>query len=130
MANYLLDTTVCISIIRENAKVVNKVLSVGQDKCFVSEMSIAELFYGAAKSGRVEHFLDVQLIRQSFEIIPIYSSLRIYGEIKAGLERAGKRIDEFDLLIASTALKGSMTLVSHNQKHFNRLPNLRLEDWE
>lgn len=130
MANYLLDTTVCISIIRENAKVVNKVLSVGQDKCFVSEMSIAELFYGAAKSGRAEHFLDVQLIRQSFEVIPIYSSLRIYGEIKASLERAGKRIDEFDLLIASTALKGSMTLVSHNQKHFNRIPNLRLEDWE
>lgn len=127
---YLLDTTVCIALIRGVRQVVDKILSVGEENCAVSEMTIAELYYGAVKSGRKSHLDDVQFIMDAFEIVPVFTSLKTYGEIKTSLESKGKRIDEFDLLIAATALHNSMTLVSHNTKHFARIAELKLEDWE
>lgn len=127
---YLLDTTACIALIRGNEEVVDRILEVGEDECMVSEMTIAEPYYGAVKSGKPSHLKDVRLIMESFEIVPIFPCLQTYGEMKCGLEQKGMRIDEFDLLIASTALYNNMTLVSHNTKHFARIQGLMLEDWE
>lgn len=127
---YLLDTTACIALIRRTKQVVDKILSVGEDNCVVSEISIAELYYGAIKSGKQSHLNDVKLIMDLFEIVPIFPSLKTYAQIKTDLESSGKRIDEFDLLIASSAIYNSMTLVSHNTKHFSRISELKLEDWE
>lgn len=127
---YLLDTTACIALIRRTKQVVDKILSVGEDNCVVSEISIAELYYGAIKSSKQSHLNDVKLIMDLFEIVPIFPSLKTYAQIKTDLESSGKRIDEFDLLIASSAIYNSMTLVSHNTKHFSRISELKLEDWE
>ena len=60
MAQYLLDTDVCIEIIKQNERVLDKVEAVGEENCFVTDITIAELFYGAAKSGRLDHFEDVE----------------------------------------------------------------------
>lgn len=130
MVKYLLDTTACVALIRGNKNVLNTILEKGEENCLVSEMTIAELFYGASKSGRLSQFQDVQYILDSFETIPVFPSLRTYGEIKSQLEVKGMRIDEFDLLIGATALDNSMILVTHNTKHFQRIPYLVLEDWE
>lgn len=130
MNRYLLDTTACIALIRHNEKVINTILKVGQENCFVSEITLAELYYGACKSQRASHLQDIQLIKETFEIVPLFSSLHTYGEIKADLERKGKRIDEFDLLIGATALFNAMILVTHNTKHLARIPLLTVEDWE
>lgn len=127
---YLLDTNVCIALIRRQSKVGDKMASVGIENCFISEITIAELYYGAAKSRKTTHFDDVLLMENLFEIVPIYSALRLYGELKANLEQKGNRIDNFDLLIGATALHNNMTLVTHNTKHLIRIPNLSLEDWE
>ena len=127
---YLLDTSACIEIIRGNRFVMHKVLEVGKNNCYVSEMSIAELYYGACKSGREEQFLDIQNILRHFEILPVFSSLRTYGTIKTLLEKKGQRIDEMDLLIGSTALYNDLTIVTHNVKHISRIPNIQIEDWE
>ena len=62
MAQYILDTDVCIELIKHNERVLDKVEAVGADHCFVTEITIAELFYGAAKSGRPEQFNDVDFI--------------------------------------------------------------------
>lgn len=130
MVKYILDTTVCIALIRGDKSVLNTIFEKGEENCLVSEITIAELFYGASKSGRPSHFQDVQCIMDSFEIVPVFPSLRTYGDIKSQLEANGMRIDEFDLLIGATALYNSMTLVTHNTKHFKRISNLRIEDWE
>lgn len=130
MVKYILDTTVCIALIRGNNKVLDTIYEKGEDACLVSEITIAELFYGASKSGRSSHFQDVQYILNAFETVSIFPNLRTYGDIKSQLEAKGTRIDEFDLLIGATALNNSMTLVTHNTKHFQRIPNLRIEDWE
>ena len=130
MKQYLLDTSACIAIIRRNRIVQAKVLEVGRTNCHVSEMSIAELYYGACKSGRNEQFEDIKKILRCFEVVPVYSSLRTYGWVKATLESKGQRIDEMDLLIGSSALYNGMVIVSHNVKHLCRIPELRIEDWE
>lgn len=127
--NYLLDTNICIALLKNDKRVIEQVISVGQKHCFVSEITVAELFYGAAKSGKESHFDDVQKIVQIFGVIPIYPSLRVYGEIKAQLEQKGQRIDEFDLLIGASALKNKMTIVTANIKHLGRIPNIEMQNW-
>ena len=127
---YLLDTSACIAIIKGNTFVRRMVLEVGKSNCYVSEMTIAELFYGAAKSGKEKHYQDIQNILGLFEVVPVYTSLRTYGITKATLEKKGQRIDEMDLLIGSTALYNQMTIITHNTKHMNRIPGIKIEDWE
>ena len=129
MAQYLLDTDVCIELIKHNERVLDKVEAIGADHCFVTEITIAELFYGAAKSGRPEQFNDVEYILQSFDLKPLLPSLRLYGENKALLEDKGQMIGEFDLLIGSCAVHNNLVMVTSNLKHFDHIPNITLEDW-
>lgn len=127
---YLLDTNVCISILKNDRDIIGKVLSVGQSNCHISEITIAELFYGAAKSGRKSHFEDIGKIEYLFDVLPIYTSLSKYGEIKAKLEAKGQRLDEFDLLIGATAVQNGLTVVTANVRHFGRIPDLNVVNWE
>lgn len=53
-----------------------------------------------------------------------------YARLRAQLELSGIRIDDIDLLIASTAIFYDLTIVTHNTKHFIRIPGLKIEDWE
>jgi tRNA(fMet)-specific endonuclease VapC len=129
MAQYLLDTDVCIELIKHNERVLDKVESVGVDHCFVTEITIAELFYGAAKSEHPEHFNDVDYILKSFDLMPLLPSLRLYGENKTILENLGQMIGEFDLLIGSCAVFNALVMVTSNLKHFDHIPNIVLEDW-
>ena len=129
MTKYLLDTNICISLIKNRYEIRNKVERIGADNCFVSEITIAELFYGAAKSGKAKHYDDVKTIVELFKVISVYPSLRLFGELKATLEKAGKQLDNFDLMIGSTAIHNNMVMISSNTKHFERIPGIKLEDW-
>ncbi len=129
MTQYLLDTDICIEIIKHNNRVLDKVEAVGEENCFVTDITIAELFFGAAKSGRPDHFDDVEKILQSFDIKPLLPSLRLYGENKASLEEQGRMIGEFDLLIGSCANFHNLIMVTSNIKHFAHIPDIQLEDW-
>ena len=126
---YLLDTCVCIGLINEKPSVVEMVRHAGIDNCKISEITLAELFFGAFKSGQQKHFDDVDKIKELFEQYPITNSLKEYGEIRWQLEHTGMKIDHFDTLIAATALQEDLTLVTGNIKHFNRIPGLRIENW-
>lgn len=129
MNQYLLDTDICIEIIKHNNKVLDRVRAVGEENCFVTDVTIAELFYGAAKSGRPDHFDDVDKILQLFDMKPLLLSLRLYGENKAMLEKQGRMIGEFDLMIGSCAVYHNLVMITSNLKHFNHIPNIQLEDW-
>ena len=129
MKQYLLDTCTCIDVLQGNERVLEKLVTVKMKNCKISEMTIAELYYGASKSGREQHFKDVDDIRSYFKVIPVSSSLRTYGEVRAILEKQGSRLDDMDLLIGSTALHNGMTLVTHNMRHLTRIPGLEVQDW-
>ncbi|MBP3843277.1 MAG: PIN domain-containing protein [Prevotella sp.] len=129
MKQYLLDTDVCIEILKHNGRVLDKVERAGAENCFVTDMTIAELFYGAAKSRHPDHFDDVDKILQSFDLKPLLPSLRLYGVNKALLEDQGRMIGDFDLMIGSCAVFHNLIMVTSNLKHFDHIPDIELEDW-
>jgi tRNA(fMet)-specific endonuclease VapC len=122
MAKYLLDTSICISLFRRDPFVLAKIKEVGQENCCVSEMTLAELSYGAWKSANPKHFDDVANIERAFEILPVYPAIDTYGKIKAQLEQIGQRVDEIDLFIGATASFNHCIMVTHNEKHFTPHP--------
>lgn len=129
-SQYLLDTNICVSLLKDAYGIRQKIIDVGISNCYISEITIAELFYGASKSRRKEEQIqDVFDILKLFKILPIYHSLELYGDVKAHLEFAGMRIDDFDLLIGTSAVFANMIMVTGNIKHFVRIPNIILENW-
>ncbi len=129
MTKYLIDTDICIELFRRNEQVIEKIETIGYKNCYVSEITIAELFYGAAKSGRKENYDDVQRLQALFEVIPIRPSLQLYGMNKAALQAKGFVVGEFDLMIGSCAVYNNLVMVTSNLKHFDHIPDIQLEDW-
>lgn len=127
---FLLDTNICIFLLKNQCSIRETVIKVDPSNCYVSEITIAELYYGASKSNQKENRLkDVDFIVGKFKILPIYPALPLFGDIRVELEEKGKRIDDFDLLIGATAIKNDMVLVTDNIKHLERLPNIKIENW-
>ena len=124
-----MDTCVCIALIKQVPSVVEHIRKVGVSECKISDLTLGELYFGAFKSGRKEHFDDVIEINKLFEQYPTTYSMREYGDVRWQLERIGQRIDSIDLLIGVTALHEDLTLVTGNVKHFERIPGLRIENW-
>lgn len=129
-ANYLLDTNICISILKNKYDTRRRVAKVGLDHCFISEITLAELYYGASKSGdKASRIKDVAFFENQMKVVPIYDCLEIFGDVKTHLEQQGMRIDDFDLLIGATAVKHNYIMVTDNIKHLGRIPNIQITNW-
>ena len=125
----MLDTCVCIAFIKKKASVVEHLRKVDKLDCKISEITIAELLYGAYNSGKEKHFDDVTEIIRDFEQYPISGSLREYARIRWMLKEKGKPVDHLDLFIAATALSENLIVVTGNVDHFSRIPGLKIENW-
>lgn len=125
---YLIDTDICIALVKKMPSVVEHIRSVGADECKISDVTLAEMYFGAFKSGKERHFDDVQEIADLFESYPI-AHLRKYGELRWMLEKNGQKIGDMDMFIAATALEENLILVTGNTDHFSRIPGLRIENW-
>ena len=131
MAKYLLDTCVCISIFRNEGNVRETIRKIGTKNCYISEITVAELYFGLAKSSEKQRKMeDIREVQRLFRVIPVYSSFKEYGEIRQTLEHTGLRVDQFDLLIGATAIHHKMTLVTSNLKHFERIQGLEIANWK
>ncbi|MBP5478840.1 MAG: PIN domain-containing protein [Bacteroidaceae bacterium] len=131
MTKFLLDTCTCISMLRNEGFVRETLRRVGVKNCYISEITVAELYFGVAKAENKKRKLeDIEKIQKLFRVIPAYSSFKEYGEIRFTLEHSGMRVDQFDLLIGATALHHQMTLVTSNIKHFNRIQGINIENWK
>lgn len=98
----------------------------------ISEITLAELKFGVKNAVllyQAKHAQTLEYFVQGVSIVPIRETLDIYAEEKVRLRRAGQPIDDFDLLIAATALTHQLTLVTNNTKHFARIEGLSIEDW-
>jgi tRNA(fMet)-specific endonuclease VapC len=128
---YLLDTNTCIFFLRGKLKLDDIIREKGRENCFISEITVAELRYGAENSEHPKKSHDaVDAFIAGISIIPIYGSIRRYAKEKVRLRKTGKLIhDEFDLLIGATAIVNNLTLVTDNSKDFARLDGLKMENW-
>ena len=125
---FLLDTCVCIALLKKSPSIIQRLREVGTSNCRISDITLAELYFGAFKSGKEKHFNDVSEISKLFEKLPIQYT-RKYGEIRWELEKRGLRIGDMNMFIAATALEEDLILVTGNVKHFERIPGLKIENW-
>ena len=130
MKGYLLDTSICVFLFRGKYDIDMKLNEVGHAKCFISEVVLAELRYGAYKSDRTSE--NLQMIDEFVELVhvlPFGNSIDEYAREKARLSRSGQMIEDFDLLIGCAAKEAGLTLVTNNVKHFKHIDGLEIEDW-
>ncbi len=129
---YLLDTNICIYIIKKKpVDVLKKLKAKSKKDIYVSSITIAELEYGVAKSQFPEknkialiEFLSI------FNILPFDDTDAVeFGIIKTDLEKKGKIIGPMDLLIAGQAKSKKLILVTNNIKEFERVEGLKIENW-
>ena len=129
---YLLDTNICIYIIKKKPADVLKTLKTKSKKdIYISSITIAELEYGIAKSQFPEknkialiEFLSI------FNILPFDDNDAVdFGKIKKELEKKGKIIGPMDLLLAAQAKSKKLILVTNNTKEFERVEGLKIENW-
>ncbi|MBE9521297.1 MAG: type II toxin-antitoxin system VapC family toxin [Proteobacteria bacterium] len=128
---YLLDTDTIIYNLKGDLKVQENLKLHVNDLIQISIITLMELYYGAYKSEYVDaNIAKIKTLEQSLEILPTgQETAEIFGKLKSRLESGGNRLDDFDLIIASTALAHNLVLVTNNEKHFQRIEGLRLENW-
>ena len=126
---YLLDTNICIFFLQGKYGVKEKIQEAGRKNCYISEITIAELLYGAAYSNSEKYRHDVEILLESLTVVPIYDSLPTYATTKAYLRREGQMIEEFDMLIGSSAVHHGYVMVTENVDHFKRIPGIEIECW-
>ncbi len=132
MIKYMLDTNICIYIIKQKPKnVIERFRQAQVSEIGVSSITLSELEYGVMKSARPE---QNKLALAQF-IAPIEISAyddvaaQHYGKISAHLERQGTPIGSLDMLIAAHALSQNSVLITNNESEFKRVSNLRIENW-
>ncbi len=129
---YLLDTNILIEFMHGNERVIEHIVNAGIPKCSISIISIYELFFGAhhaPKKYKEQELARVEKIYSHFDVKPLPINANIYASAKQYLIENGQAIDDFDILIAATAIDSNITVVTDNEKHFNRIPNLKIENW-
>lgn len=135
MSRYLLDTNICIHLMKGDFDLDNKVEQVGLRNCFISELTIAELLYGIANSSPDRQASNRQKLDKFLRLFPktrrlaLTDVLETYAAQKAQLKRIGRLQGEFDMLIGSTALAYGLTLVTRNTRHFADMLDLESENW-
>ena len=129
---YLLDTNICIYIIKKKPANVLKILKTKIKKdIFISAITVAELEYGVAKSSYPEKN-KISLI----EFLSIFTILNFddndaveFGMIKSNLSKKGILIGPMDLLISAQAKSKELILVTNNVKEFERVKSIKIENW-
>lgn len=132
MIKYLLDTNICIYIMNQRPiEIIHKFKRFSVGDIGVSTITVSELQYGALKSQNIK--INLQRIEEfiaPLEILPYdHNAAIFYGEIRYDLERKGEVIGPLDMLIAAHALSNDIILVTNNDKEFQRVSRLRIENW-
>lgn len=132
MIGWMLDTNICIELIRErNPKVLKALRRRSVGEVGISAITLAELEHGVEKSAKPEqNRIALCQFCAPLEIPPFDgAAAAAYGRVRAALERGGRVIGPMDLLIGSHALSLGVVLVTNNEREFRRVKDLDIENW-
>jgi tRNA(fMet)-specific endonuclease VapC len=131
MKKYLLGTNICVFCMRGMFEMNRKIALAGISNCYLSEITVAELYYGAENSDnpkktmqQTEDFISL------FRVIPFSQSLHTFGREMAYLKSIGRKIENFDMAIGSIALQHQMVMVTDNIDHLGRIRGIEIENWK
>ena len=131
MLKYMLDTNICIYVIKRKPLEAMEAFNLHVGQLCISSITLAELLHGAAKSAKSEHNLRVVEDFVSRLDVLDYGDKAAshYGDVRADLERKGTPIGVNDLHIAGHARSEALIIVTNNEKEFVRVDGLRVENW-
>ncbi|PWC48055.1 type II toxin-antitoxin system VapC family toxin (plasmid) [Azospirillum sp. A26] len=131
MLRYMLDTNLCIRVLRDRPPGLRERFNAEAGALCISTVTLAELLHGAAKSARpVEQRHEVERLVGRLEVLPFdETAAGHYGEIRTDLERRGTIIGPYDLMIAGHARSRGLTVITGNLGEFRRVDGLMSEDW-
>ena len=131
MLRYMLDTNLCIRVLRERPAQARERFNLEADGLCISTIVLTELLHGAAKSARPEHHRrEVERFASRLEILTFDAPAADHAaDIRAALERQGRPIGGYDVLIAGHARSRGLIIVTGNLAEFVRVDGLRCEDW-
>lgn len=109
---------------------VDKIDSIGLKRCAISEITKAELIYGAAYSANpLKNYRLIATLCEDVTTLPVTRSIFSYGKEKARLRKTGTMISDLDLLIGCTAVAHELTMVTGNVSEFKRISQIEIENW-
>ncbi len=131
MLRYLLDTNLCIRVLRDRPQGLRERFNAEAASLCMSVVTLAELLYGAEKSRRpVETRQEVERFSARLEVLPFDAAAAAhYADIRAALERQGQVVGAYDMMIAGHARSRGLVVITGNLREFNRVEGLRAEDW-
>ena len=129
---YLLDTNICIYIQRQKPdEVLMRFQKLKPGDAAISVITWGELLYGAEKSQQRKRAL--QLLEEFKTFVPVLpmpeNAGKTYGSIRAKLESKGGPIGNNDMWIAAHAIAAALTIVTNNEREFQRVPGLKVQNW-
>jgi len=128
---YLLDTNICIHIMKHTQSVLKRFSEVSENSAGVSSITLAELEFGICNSksydkNRAKLISFLPLI----EVLPFDDMAAVeYGIIRTDLQKRGIPIGPLDMLIAAHAKSRNLIIVTNNVREFERIDDLQVEDW-
>lgn len=128
---YLLDTDILIYSLKGDKTVVENFKIHANDPKSISVISYGELIFGAQKSEKyTENLAKVHRLKEIFPVIDITPSImETFGLLKANLQKAGTSVDDFDLIIGATGITNGYSIVTNNEKHFEKIPGVNIVNW-
>jgi len=131
MLRYMLDTNICIQVIKDRPEKLRQRFNRFAEQMCISSITLAELFYGAERSKRqAANLAAIEQIQGQLTVLPFADRpAHHFAMTKCELEREGKPIGPYDLLIAGHARSEGLTLVTNNEREFARVQGLRIENW-
>ena len=130
MKGYLLDTCICVFLLRKQHNIADKLNKISPRNCYISEVTVAELKYGAYHSANPKKNLDlVEQLIECVNVVPFAQCIDVYAQEKSRLRKMGLPIEDFDLLIGATAVALQLVLVTDNEKHFRNIDSLSVQNW-
>jgi tRNA(fMet)-specific endonuclease VapC len=131
MLRYMLDTNLCIRVLRDRPAVARRRFNETSESLCISTIVLAELLHGAARSAWPEqNRRAVEDFAARLEVLAFDEAAAGHAaDIRAELERKGGMIGGYDLLIAGHARSRGLTVITGNLREFRRVDGLRSEDW-
>lgn len=132
---FLLDTNICSYLISQTElyfkNILDNLLKQDRSKVFISSLSVAEMLYGVENSTYKEQNLAlVKEFISHFNIVDFnYESAKIYAKVRKQAKDKNRKVGEIDMQIASIAIANNLTLVTNNEKDFNYIDFITIENW-
>ena len=128
----MLDTNLCIRVLRRRVPELRARFSAEADALCISTIVLHELLHGAERSADpAKGRLQVSRFISRLDVLPFDDAAAAHSaEIRAALARAGQTISPIDLLIGGHARSRGLVMVTGNLREFTRIAGLRCEDWQ